>query len=456
MRAKLFPGTFHLRLSLFLALAFLLLHLSLISFAASTENAVSASPRILEVDIASSISPAQAEHLDSAMRAVAEEGYDLLLLRVDTPGGLGESMREMVKSILNAPAPVIVWVGPSGARAASAGVFLVAASNIAAMSPQTTIGAASPVNAGGGDLGETMSKKVINDMKSLLKGIASSRGRNVAWYLDAVEESVSITAEEAVLMRVVDLLAVDRDDLLDQIGRKGVATGKGVLKFDAGSAEVVPFDPGFRYQLLSWLLDPQIAYMLLLGGMAGLFFELATPGAILPGVLGGLCLLLGLYAMSILPANAAGLLLLLFGLILFILEIHIVSYGLLSVAAVASLFVGSIILFPERGPQGLPLSTILVTVAGVSLLIGGAVLLALRAQTQKPKTGLPSLVGETGVVKDWSEDRGKVVVHGEYWSAISDDGSVFQVNDDVRVVSVDKMLLTVSSRKIEGTPPKRS
>lgn len=449
MRAKPFPAVFPLRVSVALAFAFVFLCFSRDGCAEPALKADIASPRILEVGISSSISPAQAEHLASAMNTVEAEGFDLILIRLDTPGGLGESMRQMVKSILNAPAPVIVWVGPSGARAASAGVFLVASANVAAMSPQTTIGAASPVNADGGDLGETMSRKVLNDMKSMLKGIAASRGRNVSWYLDAVEESVSITAEEAVLMRVVELLAVDRDDLLDQIGRKGVTTGKGVLKFDAASAKVVPFDPGFRYGLLSWLLDPQIAYMLLLGGMAGLFFELATPGAILPGVLGGLSLLLGLYAMSILPANAAGLLLLLFGLILFILEIHIVSYGLLSVAAVVSLFVGSIILFPENGAMGLPLSTILITVIGVSLLAGGAVLLAIRAQARKPKTGLSALVGEKGIVKDWSGDHGKVVVHGEYWDAVADDGSVFKAKDDVWVVSVDKMSLRVSSAQIK-------
>jgi membrane-bound serine protease (ClpP class) len=454
MRDKFFPGgILHWSsLALALALAFFLFSFSHRAFTAKAQESAPAAPRILEVAIASSISPVQAEHLASAMNTVAEEGFDLLLIRLDTPGGLGESMRQMVKSILNAPAPVIVWVGPSGARAASAGVFLVAAANVAAMSPQTTIGAASPVNADGGDLGETMSKKVINDMKSLLKGIAASRNRNVPWYLDAVEESVSVTAEEAILLRVVDLLAVDRDDLLDQIGRKGVATAKGMLKFDAASARVVPFEQGFRYGFLSWLLDPQIAYMLLLGGMAGLFFELATPGAVLPGVLGGLSLLLGLYAMSILPTNAAGLLLLLFGLVLFILEIHIVSYGLLSVAAVVSLFVGSIILFPESGAQGLPLSTIFITVIGVSLLIGGAILLAIRAQAQKPKTGLSALAGEKGVIKEWNSGRGKVVVHGEYWDAVAVDGSVFKAKDDVWVVSVDKMLLTVSSKQPEGAP----
>lgn len=454
MRDKFFPGgILHWSsLVLALALAFFLFSFSQRAFTAKAQESAPAAPRILEVDIASSISPVQAEHLASAMNTAAEEGFDLLLIRLDTPGGLGESMRQMVKSILNAPAPVIVWVGPSGARAASAGVFLVAAANVAAMSPQTTIGAASPVGAGGGDLGETMSKKVINDMKSLLKGIAASRNRNVPWYLDAVEESVSVTAEEAILLRVVDLLAVDRDDLLDQIGRKGVATGKGALRFDAASAHVVPFEQGLRYGLLSWLLDPQIAYMLLLGGMAGLFFELATPGAVLPGVLGGLSLLLGLYAMSILPTNAAGLLLLLFGLVLFILEIHIVSYGLLSVAAVVSLFVGSIILFPASGAQGLPLSTIFITVIGVSLLIGGAVLLAIRAQAQKPQTGLSALAGEKGVIKEWNGARGKVVVHGEYWDAVAVDGSVFKAKDDVWVVSVDKMLLTVSSKQPEGAP----
>ncbi len=253
------------------------------------------------VRIEGGISPAQADLLRSALGAAKAAGDGMLIVELDTPGGSGEAMRDMVKDILAAPMPVAVWVGPSGARAASAGVFLVAASNLAAMSPQSTIGAASPVNMDGSDINGTMQAKVKNDIMSFVRGVAESRGRNTEWYEKAVDKAASITAAEAVLLKVVDMVAVNVDDLLAQAGKKGVPFQGRTIFFDPAAVILVEHDPGFRHRVLSWLIDPQIAYFLLLGGMAGLFFELTTPGAILPGVLGGLCLLLGLYAMSVLP-----------------------------------------------------------------------------------------------------------------------------------------------------------
>lgn len=399
---------------------------------------------VLTAEIQGAISPAQVEVLEDALRQAAADRADLMLLRLDTPGGLVTSMREMVQLILNSQIPVAVWVGPSGARAASAGVFLVAASAAAAMSPQSTIGAASPVDMGGKDVDSTMAAKVKNDIISLVRGVAEARGRNVDWYVKSVEDADSITATEAVLLKVVDFLAKDPQDLLEQLAVKGLVWQGKTLRFAARDVRFVEFNPGLRHRLLSWLLDPQIAYFLLLGGMAGIFFELTTPGAIFPGVFGGLCLLLGLYAMSVLPTNVAGILLILFGLVLFILELKVASYGMLSVAALVSLFIGSTILFrTEAGVQGLPLSTVLSGMAGFALIFGGVAYLVTRAQLRASPLGSAAMVGLLAEVRAWKQGRGQVFVNGETWNARAAADTSLVAGDRVRVTAVHGLTLTV-------------
>jgi membrane-bound serine protease (ClpP class) len=406
---------------------------------------------VVYVQIKAGISPAQVDLVDQAIASAVEKGAGMLLIRLDTPGGLVESMRQIVQSILNSPVPVAVWVGPSGARAASAGVFIVAAADIAAMSPQSTIGAASPVMAGGKDMDSTMAHKVKNDLLSLVRSVAKSHGRNVEWYEQSVDKAVSITAEEAVMQRVVEYIAPDVNDLLVQIGAQG-GTQKGVLlAFDGDGYRIVPFEPGMRYKLLSWLIDPQIAYFLLLGGMAGLFFELTTPGAILPGVIGGICLLLGLYAMSVLPTSVTGLLLILFGLVLFLLEIKVVSYGMLSIAAIVSLFMGSLILFKDQsGVQTLPLSTIIATVLGVSLLCLAAVYLAAKAQLAPRYSGNSAMVGLTGVIKSLEQGKGKLLVRGELWNFTLVEGLNAAVGDEVQIVEVNGLQLVADKAEVKS------
>lgn len=391
-----------------------------------------------------SINPAQKDLLEKAIATCTEEQHDLLLLGLDTPGGLGQSMREMIKLMLNAPVPVLIWVGPSGARAASAGVFLVAASNVAAMSPQTSIGAASPVAMGGKDIPETMAKKIQNDFMSLIRGMAKSRGRNVEWYEKAVEEAVSITASEAVMKKVVDLMAVSPEDFLIQIGAKGLLSDSTIKHFSEDEFQIVPYKSGFRYALLSWLLDPQIAYFLLLGGMAGLFFELTNPGAVFPGAFGAICLLLGLYAMAVLPTTAAGLLLIVLSLVLFILEIAITSYGLLSIAGAVCLFIGSMILYKfEYGLVMLPVKVILPTVLAVSSFIVLGLFVVARAHRRPKQTGYSSMQGLPARVLEWSDEEGRVRVRGEIWMARSADGSHLKVQDQVRVTGADGLTLLV-------------
>ncbi len=409
---------------------------------------------VLSAEITGAISPAQVEMLQDILRQAGDDHADMVLLRLDTPGGLVTSMREMVQLILNAPLPVAVWVGPPGARAASAGVFLVAASSVAAMSPQSTIGAASPVDMGGKDVDSTMAAKVKNDIISLVRGVAEARGRNVDWYVKSVEEAVSITATEAVLLKVVDILAKDPADLMEQLAVKGLAWQGKTLRFSAQDVRFVEFSPGMRHELLSWLLDPQVAYLLLLGGMAGLFFELTTPGAIFPGVFGGLCLLLGLYAMSILPTNVAGILLILFGLVLFVLELKVASYGMLSIAALVSLFIGSTILFrTEAGVAGLPLSTIISGLAGFVLIFGGVAYLVTRAQLRKSPVGSEAMVGLVGEVRSWSRGKGTVFVNGETWNAQGRSDLRVAPGDQVRVSGLDGLTLHVEAMDTGPSDP---
>lgn len=431
-----------------LALA-LLLTLAGVGLCLCGQSTAAPEPRpftVLTASIRGAISPAQVEFLEDTLHQAGETHADLVLLRLDTPGGLVTSMREMVQLLLNAKVPVAVWVGPAGARAASAGVFLVAASTVAAMSPQSTIGAASPVGMGGKDVDSTMAAKIKNDILSLVRGVAEARGRNVEWYVKSVEEADSITATDAVLLKVVDMLARDPQDLLDQLAAKGLPWQGRILRFAPGSVRLVEYDPGLRHRLLSWLLDPQVAYLLLLGGMAGLFFELTTPGAIFPGVFGGLCLLLGLYALSVLPTNVAGILLILFGLVLFILELKVPSYGMLSVAALASLFMGSTILFrTEAGMAGLPLGTILSGLAGFALLFGGVAYVVARAQMRKSPLGSQAMVGLIAEVRTWQGERGQVLVHGEFWKARAAAPFAPAPGDRVRVTAVNGLELTIES-----------
>ena len=312
------------------------------------------------------------------------------------------------------------------------------------MAPQTSIGAASPVEAGGKDVNETMKKKVTQDLQSFVRGVVKARNRNVEWYLRAITEAESITASEAVEENVIDFVAENPRQVLIKAGKQGIERNGIIMHFDGSTADIVPFEAGLRYRFLSWLLDPSIAYFLLLGGLAGLFFELTTPGAVFPGVLGGICLLLGLYAMSILPTNVAGVLLILFGVLLFLLEVWITSYGMLSVAAVIAIFTGSMILFRvDGGFPGLPITTIVITTAGISILIGAAIYLAARVRLSRPQGGMQALKGEVASVITWDGDHGQVMIRGEIWSAVTHGTHHFTKGEKVRVITTEGLTLGV-------------
>ena len=328
-------------------LAILLVFLSCMAFGVLGNTEEKAPVYTIEVD--GIINPATAKFITESIDQAMEKGGQCLIIQLDTPGGLMESMRIIVKRILASNIPIIVYVAPSGARAASAGVFITLASHIAVMAPGTHIGAAHPVTLGAeGKESKTMTEKIVNDTISYIKTIAKGRGRNVEWAEQAVKKSVSITEEEAVKLRVVDFISPDLQDLLTKIDGK-------VIKFDGGVTRTLltkgvkpqSMQMSWRYRLLDIISNPTIAYILLMLGIYGVFFELSNPGAILPGVVGGIFLILAFYALQMLPINYAGLALILFAIILFIAEIKVVSHGLLAVGGVISLFLGSIMLIRE-------------------------------------------------------------------------------------------------------------
>ncbi len=405
----------------------------------STPQADAESASVYLVRIGGAISPGNADFLDSAIHTANAEGAGCLIVILDTPGGLAESMRKMVMTIYESRIPVVVYVAPSGARAASAGVMITMAADVAAMAPGTHIGAAHPVNAGGQDLDKTMAEKVTNDMVAFVKSIAEKRERNIEWAEEAVRESVSVTETEALEKRIIDLVARDLDDLVIQINGLEIK-GKGPVDIDP--AKRIWIAESIRTRILKALSDPNIAYILMMIGLAGLYFELSHPGAVLPGVIGSIALILAFYSLQTLPVNIAGVLLILLALIFFIMEMKIASYGLLSVAGIISLLLGSVMLFDRSGGQiGISWTVLVPTiglVGGFFVVVAG---LVFRSRTRRPMTGESGLIGETGVVKTPLTPTGRIQVHGELWSARC--RTPLTTGQRVRVTAVDGLTLEV-------------
>ena len=391
------------------------------------------------VKVADAISPGTAEFIKNSIEKAEAEEAACIIIELDTPGGLAESMRLIIQDILGSQVPVVVYVSPAGARAASAGVMITMAADIAAMAPSTNIGAAHPVGAGGKDISGKMSEKVINDMVAHAQSVAEERGRNKEWVEQAIRESVSVTETEALKENIIDLIAKDTDDLIQQLkGRK--IKGKGVITLD--KAEKVIIKPSLRTKILKTISNPNIAYILLMIGFAGLYFELSHPGAIFPGVIGGIALVLAFFALQTLPVNYAGILLIILAIIFFIMEMKISSYGLLSVAGIVSLLLGSLMMFKDTGPDmRLSLKVLLPTIiliSGFFVFVAG---LVFRAQMAKPRTGTKGLVGEIGMVKKALTPEGKVFVHGELWNAKAE--KAIDEGAKVRVVNVVNLMLEV-------------
>lgn len=382
--------------------------------------------KVISLTVDGTINPVTADYIHRGIVKAEKENAECLIIHINTPGGLLKSTRIIVSDILESPVPVIVFVSPNGAHAGSAGVFITLAGHIAAMTPGTNIGAAHPV-AMESSMDSTMNEKVTNDAAAFIKTIAENRNRNLEWAEMAVRKSVAITAKEAVDKKVVDLLALNTEDLLEQLDGREVKLNNRSIILNTKNASLESLDMTWIEKLLDILADPNIAYILMMLGFYGLLFELYSPGAIFPGVLGGFCLILAFYSMHTLPVNYAGLALIIFAIILFILEIKIVSHGLLAIGGTISLLLGSLMLIRSESPlemirisKGVIIPVVIATAAFFTFIVT----MAIRAQNSKPTTGIEAMTGVIGIALDMFEKTGSVLVKGEIWKAESIAGAI--------------------------------
>lgn len=393
------------------------------------------------LDIDGPIGPAVVDHVAEGIALAGERNMRLVILRLDTPGGLDASMRRINGSILTSPVPVVCWVAPDGARAASAGTYILYACHLAAMAPGTSLGAATPV-AMGGEMDDAMRAKAVNDAAAYLRGLAQLRGRNAEWAEKAVREGASLTATEAAEQKVIDLVARDLDSLLDAAHGRSVTVSGTEVTLAARGLRVERIEPGFRNRALAVLTTPEVAYILLLVGVYGILFELMNPGAIFPGVVGGVALLLGLYALNLLPVNYAGVGLILLGMALMLAEAFAPSFGILGLGGAVAFALGSLMMFGTDVPGfELPLALVIGATVVIALLVGVGLAAAIRSRRGRPTTGGEALVGATGRVEQWEGDEGAVHLKGETWRAHAVRPLV--AGEQVRVVERDGLILTV-------------
>lgn len=425
---------------------------------------------VLVLTIDGAIGPATAEYVENGLERASEEGAEAMVLRMDTPGGLDASMRDIIRGILASPVPVVAYVAPRGARAASAGTYIMYASHVAAMAPATNLGAATPVQIGGGsplpgpeqprepeptgdgEEGEgadsedgaprdAMTAKAVNDAVAYIRGLAELRGRNADWAETAVREAASLSASRAVELNVADLMAADVDALLDSIDGREVEVAGVERTLRTAGAETVRVDPDWRIRLLSLLTNPNIALVLMTLGFYGIIFEIINPGSIFPGVLGVICLTLALYALNVLPVNWAGAALILLGVGFLIAEMFVSSFGVLGVGGIIAFGIGATILF-DTGVPGFGIS--MATIITVSAALGAAMLvlmfMVVRAHRRPVFIGEGSVVGESGTVEEWSDGRGLVRIGGELWHG---RGPALTPGQGVRVVGIKGLTLEV-------------
>ncbi|NOY78194.1 MAG: nodulation protein NfeD [Calditrichaeota bacterium] len=424
-------------------------------FSLTTLHLFAAEPPVYVIQVKGVINPVSAKYIVESIEKAEDAKAQCLVLELDTPGGLMTSMRQITQAFLSSKIPILVYVYPQGARAASAGVFITYAAHIAAMAPSTNIGAAHPVTIGGGTPGapadtsgkSTMMEKVTNDAVASIKSLAEKRHRNAKWAEEAVRKSVSITEKEALALHVIDYIAPTLDSLLALVDGKKVDLDDHSTVLRTRKAPIIREEMNWRYRILDKLSDPNIAYIFLLLGLYGLIFELSNPGSILPGVAGVIFLILAFFAMQTLPINYAGLSLILFGVVLFVLEIKITSYGLLTIGGIISMTLGSLMLFQSPYPfLKVSLGVIVPAVLVTALFFIFAVGAGLKAQTKRSITGTEGLIGETGeALTPLGKQPGKVKVHGEIWKAVSDQP--IKKGSTVKVDKVNHLTLHVKHKE---------
>jgi membrane-bound serine protease (ClpP class) len=433
---------------------------------------------VLTVDDA--IGPATRDHIVRGIEQAERDGARLVVLRLNTPGGLDASMRDIIRKILAAKVPVATWVAPSGSRAASAGTYILYASHIAAMAPSTNLGAATPVQIGGGSGkdktrpddtsedkknargngtanstqpidGDASSRKVVNDAVAYIKGLAERHGRNAQWAERAVREAVSLTAGEALEQNVIDVVAAGLPELLTSIHGRTVNMDNGTLTLDTAALTTVEIETDWRTELLAILTNPTLAYMLLMVGIYGLVLEGYNPGSLVPGVIGGICLLLALYAFQILPVNYAGLGLILLGLSLIAVELFIPSFGILGIGGIVAVVVGSVILFDGDLPQFRVHTGVIAGMGGASAVLFGTVVWVAGRTLRKPRQSMrEAMIGlEAEAIQDFVNGKGRVHLRGEDWAASSTEP--IKRGDKVRVLKMEQEGFVLSVRPDTAT-----
>lgn len=418
----------------------------LIFFIASLNISAQESNKILVLKMEGAINVASVDLVAKAVEE-AQGDYSLLIIELNTEGGLSSSMRQIVEEIRTANIPIVVYVSPKGARAASAGVFIIVAADINAMAPSTNIGAAHPVDMSG-KMDEEINKKATNDAASFIRSIAEETGHNPDWSERAVRESISLTATEAKNNNVIDFIAEDLDDLLQQLDGEWVKKGEQKFVLRIENPDVEEFQPGIKYKFLHVLGNPNIAYILLMIGIWGLILEFSHPGSLVGGTVGSICLILGLYALSTLPINYAGLALIVLGIILLFLETQTTTNGILTVGGVIALVLGSFMLIGKEA-RYMSISPLLILVvvavtAGFFLFI---VSFALKAQFRKVTTGNEGLINQEGYAKTDIGNKGTAYVVGEYWNAKSFDGKKIKKGEDIVVVEKEGKVLIVKRKE---------
>jgi membrane-bound serine protease (ClpP class) len=405
-------------------------------------------PRVLAVEFENDINPVTQDYLTGAIDRANEEGFDAVVILLDTPGGLSSSMREIIKAELASEVAVVVYVSPPGASADSAGAFLTMAADVAAMAPQTNIGSSTPVSVGGEDISDDLRKKIVNDAAAYIRELAEEHGRNGDVAEDFVRDATNLGAREALEKGVVDVVAEDLPSLLEEID--GMRTEPKGIVLDTAGAEVETIEMGLWKQILDTLIDPNLIVLLMSLGLLGITVEILNPGLVFPGTIGAISLIIGLFGLQVLPVSWAGILLLLLAVGFFVAEAFVTSHGALALAGAAAFVVGALMLFDPAG-EAYQVSIWVALAIGVTLALGIGLAIAkvVDVRRTKPQTGEEEMLGDVGVVRSKLDPEGLVFIHGELWQAHADDGPI-EVGEPVQVVRIEEGLVLEVRRAEEG------